>query len=142
MSRGLSFVETRNHEFVVEECCSCGVAFAMTRRFYDECRRRPIEQKFYCPNGHQQWYTGKSDRERIAQLEADKIALNSRLATVRSEAEAAARARDRAKAEKKRILDRVANGICPYCNRSFQSSRLQRHIHSKHPDKAHGEDTK
>lgn len=34
-----------------------------------------------------------------------------------------------------RTRNRIANGVCPCCDRSF--TNLQRHMASKHPDYAH-----
>lgn len=135
MARGLTFSESRTHRFYIEDCCACGVEFALTEQYYNE--RVKDHKLFYCPNGHSQHYTGKSDRERIAQLEAEKTALQARVNSERNARETAERARDRAKADKKRIETRVAKALCPYCNRSFADSRLARHIHTKHPEKAH-----
>lgn len=37
-------------QFVVEICCNCGMAFAVTNDFQD--RRVNDHARFYCPNGH------------------------------------------------------------------------------------------
>ena len=53
-------------EFEVVECCNCHVQFYMTH----EHQRSLIASKetFYCPNGHPQSYTGKSDSKKISEL--------------------------------------------------------------------------
>lgn len=56
----------------VEYCCDCGMPFAMTADF--QKRRRDDHGSFYCPAGHSQHYTGKTEaekqRERADRLEA------------------------------------------------------------------------
>jgi DNA-binding XRE family transcriptional regulator len=107
-------------EFVTELCCNCGMAFAMTSDF--KLRRRNDHQSFYCPAGHGQHYTGKSEEQKLReQLEAE----SGRAALLEQE---------RAEAEKKyrRIRDRVKNGVCPCCNRTFQG--LLNHMRTEHPE--------
>lgn len=136
MARLAIFSETKVQQFRVEACCNCGVEFAMTEYFYSE--RLGDKKSFYCPNGHSQSYTGASYQKQIAQLEADKIALRSRVESERQATATAERKAARAKAEAKRMEKRAAASLCPYCNRSFVTVRMQKHIHTKHPDKAHG----
>ncbi|MGD0077066.1 MAG: hypothetical protein ABSB91_00410 [Sedimentisphaerales bacterium] len=54
-----------------ETCIECGIVFAMPDVLHAEFRRS--HKSFFCPNGHRQYYPGKSDleiaNERIAQLE-------------------------------------------------------------------------
>lgn len=79
--------------FVVEECNSCGVRFAMTEEF----RKKHLEIRgpnnpFYCPNGHKIWYVGKSDadreRERAEALQRQLEAADKRVAHQREQREA------------------------------------------------------
>ncbi len=57
-------------EFVTVECCNCGMPFAMTRDFK---RRRLDDHKlFHCPAGHSQYYTGKSEAEKLKEQLAAK----------------------------------------------------------------------
>ena len=58
--------------FVVEDCCECGMAFAMTQEF----KNRKLEDKtmFYCPSGHRQHYLGKTEAQKLReQLERTEI---------------------------------------------------------------------
>lgn len=50
-------------EFITEECCECHMAFAMTRDY--KIQRLKDHKYFYCPKGHQQYYTGKSDEQKL-----------------------------------------------------------------------------
>jgi hypothetical protein len=108
-----------------EECCNCGIVFAMP----DYLRKRLLTQggNFYCPNGHSQHYT-KSENQRLR----EKLDEQTREAT--RQAERAHQAELKAKksaAELKRISKRVSAGVCPCCNRTFQ--QLARHMQCKHP---------
>lgn len=52
--------------FEVIECCNCHVQFCVTQ----EHQSKLLETKktFYCPNGHPQSYTGKSNKQIIGEL--------------------------------------------------------------------------
>lgn len=49
--------------FLVEDCCKCGITFAMTEDY--ATKRKNDHKSFYCPNGHAQYYTRKSDAEKL-----------------------------------------------------------------------------
>lgn len=112
-------------EYVEGQCCvqGCGISFAMTRAFYN--RVRNSHELWYCPQGHSQHYTGKSDEQKLRDAEAREVALQDQLSAAIRDADAtrAALLRDRA---------RFAAGVCPCCNRSFENVR--RHMVTKHPD--------
>jgi len=126
--------------FTQIDCCykGCGVSFAITSEFED--RRRKDHVEFYCPNGHPQGFHGKTaEEERIDALQAEKLRLESsldyargRLDRVQKHASAQMGRATRFKNERDRIKTRIANGVCPCCNRSFQKVRL--HMTIKHPD--------
>jgi hypothetical protein len=128
----MKMTTTIQQDFKILSCIKCGVLYAFTEEFNREALRARHEKIFYCPNGHGQWYGGKTEAERIATLEAEKTALQSKLRATEGQ-------RDRAKAEAKRMERRAAGGVCPYCHRSIASDRMQKHIHTKHPEKAHAE---
>ncbi len=51
-------------KYRVEECCKCGVQFAMTMATYNHYRKHCkasgwATDSFYCPHGHEQHYTGR-----------------------------------------------------------------------------------
>lgn len=116
---------TLNVGFVTETCCheGCNLTFAFTREFYD--RVRNDHSWWYCPAGHTQHYTGKSDEEKLREAEARELALKDQLSASTREGEQTRQAliRDRV---------RFSNGVCPCCNRSFENVR--RHMTSQHPD--------
>lgn len=109
-----------------EECCSCGVVFAMPD--YMMRAKRNDGSWFYCPNGHQQHYT-KSEIQRLR----EKLDEQTRAATQMAERARAAEANEqKAQTEMKRMKRRASAGVCPCCNRTFQ--QLGRHMKTKHPD--------
>jgi hypothetical protein len=100
--------------------------FAITKHFEEE--RRKDRKSFYCPSGHDQWFPGET-------LAQQNRRLSNQLTSVKDQLEAAERSRAAlrgvaTKAKKK--LDRVENGVCPHCHRSFQN--LRRHIEGQHHD--------
>lgn len=108
----------------VSDCPSCGVVFGIPTEYED--RRRKDGAKFYCPNGHHMWWTpGKSDAKKLEESRARELALQDQLT-------AAIRDAETSRAELLRIQSRIANGVCPCCNRTFGNVRA--HMQSQHPD--------
>lgn len=107
-------------------CASCGILVVMTSDV--QARLRRSHDTFYCLNGHKQYWPGESDIEeaqrelREEQLRRERAEKATKTAR---KAEAIARGKMRAQGE------RIANGVCPCCNRSFQN--LHRHMQTKHP---------
>lgn len=133
-------VKTYTGTLVIEDCCTCHITFGITRAMYNWLQSR-TDENFYCPNGHPQHYTGKSD-EQIAKdekLRADRA--ENQLRYTREQLAASrdvAKAADyRARAYKGQITKarrRVGNGVCPCCQRTFP--QLASHMADKHPDYA------
>lgn len=119
----------RQTQYVVEECChvGCNCLFAMTLDMYN--RRRADHKGFYCPNGHQQSYTGETEVERLKRaLEGKEKDLEwQRAQRAREERRSAA-----ARGQVTKIKNRISNGVCPCCKRSFQN--LKHHMNHMHPD--------
>ncbi len=53
-------------EMITEECCVCGIKFAITK--IQHTRLNSCKNTFYCPNGHGQSYVGESDDKKIKRL--------------------------------------------------------------------------
>jgi len=104
-------------------CCACGVPFAAPRELLD--KRRETHKDFFCPNGHNLHFPGETEAERLKKLLDDEAQRHSRTLARLNTTEQRAR-----KAERK--LKRVARGVCPCCNRTFEN--LARHMATKHPD--------
>ncbi len=132
--RGYSLTLSASCDLVTETCYSCGILFAMPA----DHKQRLLKNRnsFYCPNGHAQQYTGKTEAEKLReQLEAKDRELErerSRTAAARAEAQMAENSRRVTKGHLTRIKNRIKHGVCPCCNRQFKN--LQRHMENKHPD--------
>jgi hypothetical protein len=126
---------TMNVRLVTEECCACGMVFALPSGFQKQ--RRNDHANFYCPAGHAQHYAaGSADVEKM-QSEIERLRklykAEQKYAADRVEERNAAQRQLRAtKAAHTRTKNRIANGVCPCCNRSFQN--LHRHMQGQHPD--------
>lgn len=138
-TRGLKI--TTGLELETEDCCNCGVTFAMPASLRAEFLRDRAGRSFYCPNGHGQHYTGEREEVRLR-----RELQRAQDATARAEADARRQreyreAEERAHRATKGVLTktrkRIANGVCPCCHRSFVN--VQRHMATKHPDYAHAE---
>lgn len=116
-------------QLVVEHCCDCGMAFAMAADF--RIRRLNDHGWFYCPAGHRQHYTGKTEeqrqRERAERLERQLANRDEDLRATRASLIAT-------KGVLTKTRKRVGNGVCPCCSRTFVD--LQRHMDGQHPDYA------
>lgn len=115
--------------FNVLTCCreGCGIQFAVPAWW--EGKRREDHSSWYCPNGHSQYFPGKSDLER-ARDRAQRAENNASF--WRDQELAARRSAAAQKAAKTRLKNRIAKGVCPCCNRHF--ANVQRHIANQHPE--------
>ncbi|MES1926529.1 helix-turn-helix transcriptional regulator [Salinisphaera sp. T31B1] len=117
-------------KFVTEQCCNCGMPFAMTADF--KRRRLSDRKEFYCPAGHPQHYTGKSEAQKLR----DELEHARRYAARQlTRASVAENQRDEARRAHRRMRKRIQNGVCPCCNRTFQN--LMRHMQDQHGGNPH-----
>lgn len=114
-----------------QTCYKCGVLFGMESGFDDQ--RLKDRQTWYCPNGHGQVYSGKSEAQKLTEQLAAARSLAQRESERRATAERSARAY---KGQVTKVKRRVGKGVCPCCNRSFQ--QLADHMANKHPDYSDG----
>lgn len=114
------------------------MAIVMPEHMYNT--RRNNHQTFYCPNGHPGAFKGKTEIEKKLE-EAEKQLANqkARLEWAEADSKRAKEARDQAQRQASaargqvtKIKNRVGNGVCPCCNRTFQN--LLRHMHTQHPE--------
>ena len=94
---------------------------------------------FHCPAGHNQHFTQKDTLEKKNASLARQVA-QERKRTNDALAEAAhfRKSRDGMKgalSKSKKKLERVKEGVCPCCNRSFVN--LARHMKGQHPEFKH-----
>lgn len=124
-TRGRVLTMSVGERLVTETCYSCGVLFAMAEDFYQH--RLADRKSFYCPAGHSQAYVGKTDAQKLQEAQARETALRDQL-------EASIRDGEAQRVELASIRQRIANGVCPCCNRSF--GNVRQHMESQHPDYA------
>lgn len=120
------------------QCYKCGVVFGLEQGF--QAQRREDHQEFYCPNGHAQWYSGKTDKEReierlgeeLRSLTANRDYHQSRAQRQTEAAETARRQAAAARGVVTKVKRRIGKGVCPCCNRYFRD--LHQHMTGEHPD--------
>lgn len=114
-------------------CAVCGIQFAAPEHYVK--KRRDDHKDFYCPNGHVLVFTGESEAQKLrAELEVERKRTkfwSDQSDRKRAEVEVEKRRTAAARGQVTKIKNRVGNGVCPCCNRTFQN--LQRHMHTKHP---------
>lgn len=132
-----SLTYTEQVAMATETCCECSVRFAMPQSLQD--RLRNSHKYFYCPNGHPQYYGGESDKDRAqrlaGQLDQERTRLQQerqRVADYANQLAISQRTRKAVSTRLRKVKERVSNGVCPCCNRTFQS--LARHMSTKHPE--------
>ena len=106
-------------------CPTCGVAVSIPQDVYS--RRRRDGGDYYCCNGHAM-VARKTETQRLKEeLKAKERAL----AAAKARAEVAENSARALKGKVTEMKNRIANGVCPCCKRSF--SNLHRHMKTKHP---------
>lgn len=120
---------TSTTTFTVIHCSSCNVAFGLQDSFIRN--RRGDRKTFYCPNGHSQWYPGETDADKAQRLAGQLDMERSRRAGTEKQLDYARRSQKATSTRLKKVKQRVAHGVCPCCNRTFQ--QLARHMASEHP---------
>ena len=114
-------------------CYKCSVTFAVD----EHIRKRWIERgdTFWCPNGHDQHYS-ESDisklKSELAREKSRREFYERNAASERTAREMTQRQLIAQKAAKTRLRNRIRNGVCPCCTRSFMN--LKAHIKTQHPD--------
>ena len=94
--------------------------------------RQRDHKSFYCTVcGDTLHWPDKSDLEL---LRSRLVRTQDMLDTARADRDLKEHQRRGEKAAKTRIKNRISNGVCPCCRRSFQN--LHRHMLNKHPDYA------
>jgi hypothetical protein len=113
--------------------CWCGIRLAIPSDLFAMAKRHEGHTVF-CPLGHKFVYSNTTEEqlaeERRLRRSAEQRAA-ARLELLRQEERSHAATRGHV-TRKKKQLERVKNGVCPCCNRSFQN--LARHMESKHPE--------
>lgn len=119
-------------------CANCGMPFGIEADLY----RRLTENggPFFCPRGHSQRFSETEVQRLKQEIENRNRRIDGLHSTITDKNEKINRLNysNRAlKSAKTKILNRVKNGVCPCCNRTFKN--LQEHFKTVHPEilKAH-----
>lgn len=107
-------------------CSECGIFYALPEQMLDWARMHP-EITWCCPNGHRRHFPGRTLEQKLADARQREQATRDLLA-------AEERSHAATRGHLTRTKKRVAHGVCPCCNRTFQ--QLSRHMKSQHPDYA------
>lgn len=126
---------------VAETCCVCGIAFGIP----SDTRKHRLDDHgyFYCPNGHSQHYTGKTEaeklREQLASKDREIAAQKSRVtywsdqhSAVAAQKSAVERSLRATKAVVTRTKKKIVAGRCPCCSTKFKD--LAVHMRTEHPN--------
>lgn len=127
----MNYVINHQEKIVIESCCECGINFGLPELLKDQLLENG--SSFYCPNGHKQFYTQKTSLEKKLRSKENQLKVereySSRLYEEKEEFKKKVAAQ---KGQKTKILNRIKNGVCPHCNRSFED--LHNHMKTKHSD--------
>lgn len=116
----------------VLHCGKCQIRFAVPESF--DRRNHETGDTWYCPAGHPRVYRDTDVdklRREAEDLRRQRDAARVSRDAARDQAETAERRRRAAKGQLTKVKNRVANGVCPCCNRTFAD--LARHMETKHP---------
>ena len=122
---------TRTIVLTALECHTCGAVYGLSKDY--EAARRSDHKSWCCPNGHSQYFPQESREEKLKR-QLDQTA--RQLSRTQSRLKQTEYQRRAAKGQLTKTKRRVANGICPCCNRTF--ANLARHMAGQHPE--YGED--
>ena len=108
------------------KCYKCKCLFSVPQSVKDKWLSSG--EFWYCPNGHRQHYIESKEQKLQKRLDSTKRQLEAAM----GRACALEGQRDQVVRSYNRVRDRIKNGVCPCCNRSFEN--LMRHMQTKHPE--------
>lgn len=118
------------------QCGGCSMVFAIPDTLYQQYRQGKAVR---CPSKDCPWggmvirkTTEQQLKEELESLRAEKDAATRSRRWAERNLELERRSHSATKGHLTRAKKRVANGVCPCCNRSFEN--LRRHMKAKHPD--------
>ncbi len=123
MGAAVSYYASIEH---LTDCVTCGVAIACPSKKAAILRERGHE--FWCINGHKSHFAETENARLKKELEAAQRARDA----AKARAEMAERSVVAYKGKVTEIKNRVGNGVCPCCKRTFK--QLARHMSCKHPE--------
>ncbi|WP_223690089.1 hypothetical protein [Leifsonia poae] len=120
----------------IVECANCHMHFGVLPRFQKD--RRDDHKMFYCPSGHSNYYSGKSEAEKLS----DQLAVEKRrrgysetaLQAQRDQTRATERSLAAYKGHLTRARNKIAAGNCPVPDCGQHFSNVREHMKHKHAD--------
>lgn len=125
----MSVIET-SVTLKVLNCWSCGMSFALPLSMYRDFKVEP--EVFYCPKGCRLIYGEPDWKQELRQARQDATRYKEQAADNQARAERLMRQKAAIKGQLTKTKKRVAHGVCPCCNRTFEN--LSRHMETKHPE--------
>lgn len=113
-----------SHDFTVITAGCCGASFAVPDESYERWHQTHV--RWYCPHcGSRRHFIGETkEQKRIRDLEQRVAREQGRVVAERTRA-------DNHRRRYRRMRERIQNGVCPCCNRTF--TNLARHMATQHP---------
>ncbi|KKL57016.1 hypothetical protein LCGC14_2239600 [marine sediment metagenome] len=121
---------TTELDLETEECCRCGITFAMPAFFRQQRSRQKDE--FYCPAGHPQAYKGKTHNQELREAQAHARDLSISNTWLADDNMDLANKNTGLRRKNTDLRKRAKNGTCGFCHRTFRN--VQRHVETQHLD--------
>lgn len=117
-------------------CCEAGCGAIIIMPADEMERYRDDHTPFYCYKGHNQHFPQKSDkeklREKLAAAEKREASAKKREEWAKKDLQHEKNSNRALKGVVTRTKNRIKNGVCPCCNRTFKN--LADHMKGQHPD--------
>lgn len=134
--------QTLDRTVAFEECFTCGIPIAMSTGQLRQFNEKGMT--IYCVAGHET-VRRKSDmqileeklqaaQDRVTVLETPVLDERTETQTWKNAHENQGRRLEQEEEKRKKLEQRIKNGVCPHCLRSFQN--VQRHMARQHPEAA------
>lgn len=122
---------TINKEIALEidSCCVCGIVHAIPKQMRDH--KYQNGGFWYCPNGHHIGWVEANSKKATDELRDEVARLKSKCQMKDEKIESLNRGLSAKKGQITKIKNRIANGVCPCCRRSFVN--LHKHMKNQHP---------
>jgi hypothetical protein len=125
-----SITTTQTIVWTIYHCSECSVPMALPQEFRNA--RLADRKAFYCLNGHNQFFPGKTHEQEAKEAKAALERIRVSKKAVEDQLAAANRSNSALRGSMTKIRKRIGNGSCPCCNRHFKD--VERHMANKHPD--------
>ena len=110
-------------------CGKCGIVFGVPDKWLKEHQDKAGE--FWCPNGHPRVFIESAADRLRREKDALELRLQAELNAANHAKLVAERERDKAIKEKRKVERRIAHGVCPCCNKTFDN--VSHHMVTEHP---------